>query len=397
MLNKFTVRNIFKKDFQRLFSNTKIEGRSKRIFLVPGERDLYDPVIRIISEELAKGTHLSDEILDEFLFEQLFYASNNWQYIYRNEDFASIFRGGTEQEITDFINGVEGLNLNALLVDNIGEEEFSICTTRLESEGGQVKKINFLLKIDTVENENEKLYMFSGITIDLENDLVIIRVNQTLQDLYKMDPMDMLRTIKDMLNASNRYGVSFETLNLHVVGLNEEEPKTVISQLLRELSSEAEDILNSEVPENTDNDIREFLEGKGLPREEDYIQQIKSVIFQDIAKKCAETTFSNGWIFRFVFREGATTRASSRTEDRTPIYGSRVYWHLKELIFNSDDVQEAGFHWYLTDPTQTDDPDFVQVRLESKYDALIIHYYYKMREGRKEKEEYVLSKIIENL
>lgn len=102
----------------------------------------------------------------------------------------------------------------------------------------------------------------------------------------------------------------------------------------------------------------------------------------------------NGWVFRFVFREGQLTRASSRTDDKSPIYGSKVYWHLKELIFKSNEMREAGFHWYIDDPTLTDDPKFVIVRLEARSDTLIIHYYYRMRSSeRKEIEDYVLQKV----
>ncbi|PAD69922.1 hypothetical protein CHH83_05815 [Bacillus sp. 7586-K] len=397
MLSLSTLRNIYKKDiYEQLLRRHNVPNRSVRIQQAT-EGDRYSPIQRILNEELNSGL-LSEQIVDDFLFNQLFYAINNWHYVYVNHDINQRLISNTTEEILTFLQNINELNFNRPLTYTIGQGNYNVCTTRVEIIDESLKKINILIKVGTAEEQDQYIHFFSGITIDLESNLVIIRFNQHLLDLYEEDIMDVLNNIKDMLNGANRYGDPFEPLEFNVIGLNEEKPKQIISELFKEVSNEAELILNREVPQNTEADIREFLVGKGLPCEEDYIQQIKSVIFQDIASKCEETLFPNGWVFRFVFREGQYTRASSRTDDKSPIYSSKVYWHLKELIFNSEDMQESGFHWYLDDPTETEEPRFVQVRLESRLDTLIIHYYYKMRtHDRKEKEDYVLRKISEYL
>ncbi|MFB5935535.1 hypothetical protein ACE8FZ_19940 [Peribacillus frigoritolerans] len=296
-----------------------------------------------------------------------------------------------------FFEGHDDFKYNHLLTDKLDKDEYQLCTTRLEFSHNRLKNIHFLFKIGVSESSGEYYNFFSAVTIELETNMVIFRFDQHLLDCYPADPLDIISSLKDIINGVNKKHEIFDILEFNVIGMHVEAPKKIISSLFKELSSEAEDILNKEVPSQTDNDIREFLEGKGLPFEEDYIQQIKSVLFQDISQKCADTFFVNGWVFRFVFREGQLTRASSRTDDKSPIYGSKVYWNLKELIFKSDEMKESGFHWYLTDPFD-ESPEFVQVRLEARNDSLIVHYYYKMRSpDRKEKEDYVLRKIKEYL
>ncbi|GGE81393.1 hypothetical protein [Priestia taiwanensis] len=395
MLTHNTLRNIYKKDFEDFFRLHKVHRRSVRIVPETGQ-DRYTPIQNIITEELESQEKFSDTSFDEFMYQQLFYSINNWHYVYKNED--CIFNSNTSlEDVIYFLEMHPALNFNKPLTDNLGSERYLLCTTRIEVIDDCLKSINFLIKIGDVESNSENCYFFSAITIDLEHNLVIIRFNQNSLESFEEDPSDVLVKLKDLLNgASQRDGVisPFESLNLNVIGLNEEVSKRIISTLFKELSSEAEDILNARVPENTENDIREFLENKGLPCEEDYVQQIKSVLYQDISQTCADTIFANGWVFRFVFREGRLTRASSRTDDRSPIYGSKVYWHLKELIFKSEEMYEAGFLWYLENPGEFEEAKYVEVRLESRNDSLILHYYYKMRTSdRKEKEEFVLRKI----
>lgn len=395
LLTHATLRNIFKQDFEKFFRSYQVPGRSVRIIPEAGQ-DRYTPIQNMIKEELESGEHFSEENVDTFMYQQLFYSTNNWHYVYQNNE--CVFNKDTPlEDIISLLESRPELQYNRLLISDIETEKYSLCTTRIESNNYNLKSINFIIKIGNVELNSEKYNFFSAITIDMEHNLVIIRFNQNLLDNFGSDPLDVLTHLKDLLNGFVQQGEEinpFEPLGLNIIGFNEEVPKKIISSLFKELSSEAEDILNARVPENTDNDIRGFLVEKGLPSEEDYIQQIKSVIYQDISQTCANTIFANGWVFRFVFREGQLTRASSRTDDRSPIYGSKVYWHLKELIFKSDEMYEAGFLWYLENPENTEDPKYVEVRLESRSDSLILHYYHKMRNtDRKEKEDFVLRKI----
>jgi hypothetical protein len=393
MLSINTLRNIHKKDFEKFFSTNKVKLRSKRIIPNAGE-ERYTPISRIIREELHNQTSFTDLEMDEFLFNQLFYATNNWHYVYQNQDINQIFLSEDLDEVISFIEEIEDLKYNNLLIAKLETNQYALCTTRLEIVDDKVKAIHFLFKLGNVKTDEGYHTFFSAVTVDVENNLVTFRFNQNLLDSFDEDPLTVISMLKDILNGENSNYPALENLQLNIIGFNEEVPQRIISQLFKELSADAENILNQRVPENTESDIREFLRSKGLPSQEDYIQQIKSVIYQDISQTCADTLFTKGWVFRFVFREGRITRASSRTDDKSPIYGSKVYWHLKELIFKSEEMREAGFHWYIDNPIDNEEPTFVQVRLEARNDSLIVHYYYKMQSpNRKEKEDYVLQKI----
>ncbi|MEC0664513.1 hypothetical protein P8864_00870 [Priestia flexa] len=393
MLSINTLRNIHKKDFEKFFSTNKVKLRSKRIIPNAGE-ERYTPISRIIREELHNQTSFTDLEMDEFLFNQLFYATNNWHYVYQNQDINQIFLSEDLDEVISFIEEIEDLKYNNLLIAKLETNQYALCTTRLEIVDDKVKAIHFLFRLGNVKTDEGYHTFFSAVTVDVENNLVTFRFNQNLLDSFDEDPLTVISMLKDILNGENSNYPALENLQLNIIGFNEEVPQRIISQLFKELSADAENILNQRVPENTESDIREFLRSKGLPSQEDYIQQIKSVIYQDISQTCADTLFTKGWVFRFVFREGRITRASSRTDDKSPIYGSKVYWHLKELIFKSEEMREAGFHWYIDNPIDNEEPTFVQVRLEARNDSLIVHYYYKMQSpNRKEKEDYVLQKI----
>ncbi|MBU9711040.1 hypothetical protein [Evansella tamaricis] len=393
MLSLSTLRNIFKKDFEAFFRQYEVKKRSVRIQRNQNQ-DLYIPIKRMIDQELRSGESFSINQLDTFLYDQLFYSNNNWHYIYEYDEICFEDRHCLT-EVTEFFEKYKDEFLtDQLLTHNISNETMVLCTTRIEKENDIPKSINLLFKVGTVFIDNSHQNLFCGVTIDLEGNLIIIKFNYNLLENYEDDPMDVISSLKEILNGQEESNYDFfKQLGLNVIGFSEETPKKLISTLFKELSSEAEEILNSEVPPSTDNDIKDFLTEKDLPCNEDYIQQIKSVIFQEIAQRCANTMFRSGWVFRFIFREGQFTRASSRTENRSPIYGSKVYWHLKELIFKNNEMYEAGFFWYLSEPDD-EEPKYVDVRFEARSDALITHYYYKMRgPDRKEKEEFVLRKI----
>ncbi|WP_100406640.1 hypothetical protein [Bacillus solitudinis] len=392
MLSLFTLRNIFKKDFEQFFRDHNVKKRTVRIQAASGQ-ELYVPIKAMLEEELKEETSFSPEDLDRFFYDQLFYSNNNWHCIYPFDEIKFANHRDIKEVTNFFVEFKVEFKTNQLLTADLSAYDFTLCTTRIESKEGEAESINFLFKIGNVIVDNFNQHFFCGVTIDLVQNLVLFKFNQNLIDNFNLDQLDILKRLKGILNGENEDNSFFNELSLNVTSFSEETPKKLISYHFKELSAEAEALLSAEVPENTEKDIEDFLTEKGLPCNDDYIQQIKSVLFQDISKKCADTLFSSGWVFRFIFREGRYTRASTRTENRSPIYGSKVYWHLKELIFKNNEMSEAGFFWYLPGSTQ-EKPNYVDVRFEGRNDYLITHYYYTMRgPDRKEKEEFVLQKV----
>jgi hypothetical protein len=383
------------KDFFDFFKSKNVPDRNSRL-RADTTNARYSSILKVVNEELKSTTGaFNAEELDEFLFDNLFYSNNNYHYAYRLENLFFTTET-TEQQVEAFFANNPSLNYKKLLTD-VSVSDYELCTLRSEFSDGKLTSIKMLIKVETISTRSiPAIDMFSAVLIDLANKMVIFKFNLNHLDNIRKDPLDLLSILKKILHGEGTSWKIFNPIQINITSLNEEASKETIFKLFEELSLEAEELLDAQTLPDTEKNIENFLKEMGL-REvtEDYIQQIKAVIYQEISNTIKDSIFEKGWVFRFVFREGQTTRASTRTDDRGPIYGSKVYWHLKELIFKETKMIESGFHWHIKNNTGED--DYVQVRLESRSDTIIMHYYYNMRYGRKEKEDFVVRKINEYL
>src|SRR5690606_17409952 len=128
----------------------------------------------------------------------------------------------------------ETFKYNQLITNELGNESFELCTTRLEFSNNSLKEINFLFKIDVVESGEEYYNFFSAVTVDIPRNLVIIRFDQHLMDCHEHDSLDLINEIKGILNGANVRYESFDLLELNVIGMHSELPKKIISSLFKE-------------------------------------------------------------------------------------------------------------------------------------------------------------------
>jgi hypothetical protein len=396
MVSIFTLKNIYLKDWEDFFKRNNVHNISARL---KGDTThaRYQSVHKLITEELSKENgSFSTKQFDDYLFEQLYYSKNNYHFVSRfdNHNFTN---ESTMNDVNVFFEQHPELLLNKLLNDDERGTENVLCTTRIEVNNGKLIGINILVRITTIKTKRyPDVDMYSGILIDLVNNLIVFKFYLNYLDNIPKDPLTILTDLRKMVMGEGANGRKFEPLDLNIQSLNEKAARVAIFQLFEDLSFEAENILNGLTLPDTKEKIVSFLKNMKLTEiTEDYIEQIKAVIYQEISSTINDSIFEKGWVFRFVFREGLTTRASSRTIDFSPIYGSKIYWHLKELIFKAGELYEGGFHWYLYG--SSDIEQFVQVRIESKNDTIVLNYYNEIRSGRREKENFVLRKINEHL
>ncbi|MFT8320047.1 MAG: hypothetical protein ABF649_04010 [Bacillus sp. (in: firmicutes)] len=388
-----TLKNIFIGDLADFFKEKEVKGRSVRTQADPlGDR--YEKFLTVITEEISSpnGAFIEQEISD-FLFEKLFYDNNNYEFILKLSNcFATNMT--KQSDAQKYLQSNSSLKFNETLTTVINfSSKYELCTTRLECKSDKVIAIHLLVRLGTVKENLGDINFFTGITIDLENNLVVIRMPFRQLELFEKEPLVLLKEIKDMLSGYGAAGNDFKPIKLKVSSLDEDTASRVIFKLYQELSSEAEALLNSRILEGTEEKIKKFLNTMGISVVKDeYLEQIKAVIYQDIAKSINPSLFKKGWIFRFDFREGDHTRATSKHEERGPIYSSKTYWQLKELIYGEETMHEAGFHWKIPGTTE-----FVDVKIIARNDTIIVHYYYKMRNARKEKDEFVIRKIAEHI
>lgn len=384
MFTEATLRNIQKNEFRDFFQQNKVQNIDKRMHT--SDRRDYRPILNILMEELKwKTSEITPEVIDQFLFDQLYYSKMNVHYLYRYNNFF-IQDNMRVIDAETYLKKFDNLLLNSSLTNKHINGTFQLCTTRIEAVNNDVKSINLLLKLGSFRSTRGEINFFAGVKIDVEHRAILFKFNLNLLEQYGLEKKKLISDLKQLLLTSS----TFQPLNLNIVSINEAAAGKAIFKLFRDLSEDAERLLNSRVIPDTDDKIRAFLQDMNVNKiENDYVQQIKAVIYQDLSNSFTDTFFKNGWVFRFVFREGDFTRASSRTDDFNPIYSSKVYWHLKELIFKQAELQEAGFQWYLSQKEK----DFVHVKLESRDDTMIIQYYHGMQKNRKEKEALVLRKI----
>lgn len=390
------IKNIQVKELRLFLSENKVQGRTTRIKSSSTELK-YTDYLKVLEEEMLsveEGT-LTPETIDKFVYEHLFFANNNLHFIF---NFNSYFHENPRncEEVNQLFTRIPELSYNQSLVDwDDNTDKINLCTTRaVFFENGELKSLNFLFRIAVLSLEYGRTSVFCGVTLDFEYNFLIMKFNQNQFSRMEGEPLSIINSIRSVLSGAGDFDSSFSWMDIRLQQLNEDSVNTAIYKLFADLSLEAEMILESRMTEDTINHIDCFMENIGLkdlePKiKDEYIKQIKAVIYQDISRTMEEAKFEKGWVFKLGFREGDFSKASQNAEKRSPVYSQQVFWQLKEIIHRTGKMQEGGFHWKFKDT-------FVDVRMESKNGSLLVYYYSRLRKGRREKEEYVLRKVAEN-
>lgn len=387
MLYESTLRNLWKNEYNTFLKKLKVEKLTARLHTHHSSD--YSKIISVIKEEIINSKSLVNEVnVDRFLFDNFFYNVNSYHYIYRfnaffeDKDYSVI-------NITNYLKKHINLKYNEPLIDFIPDTDFKLCTTRIEEKDNIVEKINILIYVSDAVTKRGKVGLYASVQIDLGKKLVAIKFNLNILEQHHYEKMYIIdRIIERITDIKGIY----KPLGLNLVSHNETQIRKTIHNLFKELSEQAETLLNDKVPRDTEANIKKFLKEMNVSEKNDYIKQVKAVIYQDISETFNKSLFNNGWVFRFVFREGDTTRASSTTDNFEPIYSKKVYWNLKEMMFKSNELIETGVVWNTFGNLKP-----VAVKLEQKSNVLIVQYYQIYKENRKEKEDFVLQKINRNL
>lgn len=393
ILDVKTLNNIQLQDIMDFFKLYDVPNRTVR-FKANTTPIRFLKALDIIRTETSdeQGSFTINDI-DAFLFNQLFYVKNNYHFVYKYNECA-FTKDSNVIDVERLLSNDPALKFNKLVPYwSESGEKVDLCTTRIESDpDGKLKSILLLLKIDTISGKYGLTHVFCSVTIDVVNEVVLIKFDHSQFEDLKEEPLVILESLKNTLSGLGAEGNKFLGLNLSIISLNKHLTLKAIYMMFKELSNEAESILKSKVNKETEDKIIAFINSISLKEvKQEYIEQVKAVIYQDISSNMKEEIFRKGWVFRFHFREGDHTRATSKQDKRQPVYSSKTFWQLKELIHSEEEMYEAGFHWNLNETPG--DEKFVDVRVEQKNGTMILHYYYQMRVDRKEKEDFVIRKI----
>ncbi|MFD9627701.1 hypothetical protein [Peribacillus muralis] len=391
MINIKTLKNIYKNEFYPFLENL---GYKNVPLLVRGKNTYDYSVLRnFLETEISRSNSpLNKENLNEFLYNKLFFEKNNYHYVY---NLSSFFSNSKNIEYTDIEEVLKNpvLHLNDTLSDFIPSNELELCNTKVITEFSKgktlVSQIQFLFFIEELAFVKKgDINLFCCVDINLESNFLSFKFNHNLIDNLE-DKTKLLDKLIIKLQSSLDILKDF---NIKITTHNETTVKRTIQNLFIELSDQAEKLLQKQVDSGVERKIKEFLDDIKVPQTSDYIKQIISVAYQHVSKSFEKPLFKDGWAFRFVFKEGDNTRASSSNDDLDPVYSKQVYWNLKELMFREKgtDFIEAGLLWY-TDKGASP----VSIKIEQKNNLIILQYYRKEYNviKRKEKEQYVLRKI----
>ncbi len=397
MISERTLKNIAIKDLKTFCTDYKVPGRdvktqaSSTVLKYGKYRDLFE-------NELTKDKPVFDaEELDEFLFNYLYYVKHDVHYIYQFTSDLNVLQMDGEAIANHFYeNHILQYNQSLIDWDEANRNIIDLCTIRSEfGDQGYVRTLNLLLKVGVVSHDELGMTnFFCGLKLNFETGILVIKCySDQMKDYSKSRNAQSMNVVDIVLNSIQ--GSAFECLGITVNELNEENAQSVIYKLYAELSSEAEAFLDKEMGIGPEQQIHQFLQNLKVSKSnddyDDYVEQIKAVVYQDISKKIGSARFKSGWVFKFRFREGDHSKASSSADKRQAVYSCKAFWQLKELIHGIEKLEDGGFHWNMNNIAG--DEEFVDVRMESKNGTLIVYYYLVTKSKRKEKEEYVLQKI----
>ncbi|MGH1847163.1 hypothetical protein ABE869_10150 [Enterococcus gilvus] len=162
---------------------------------------------------------------------------------------------------------------------------------------------------------------------------------------------------------------------------------------------------------------KKFLEENFVLKEPDkFVEKALSMKYQDQATQMPMKSFTNsgGYIFGFSFVEKQITRSDNKSEKKKPIYESKLYWNLKDLIDEYPNLSQLSIYWKFnkydfdkkTIDSTEDELSFVELDYRSNNNDLVLHYYVKGNQSpileensldRRRREDYALRKINEYL
>lgn len=394
MLTQKTLRNIPKNVFHPLLQYYE----HKNIHNITRGKDGYDysRFIDFLDEELeVDGTFKND--LDKVIKENLYYNQMSQHYIYNLNSFLKSKNRIKESEIIHILNEEE-FNLNQNILDYKCSKTYDICNTSYST-----KKVNgvscltnlkFLIFLDTLEKREKDFNLFCAIDIDFEAKFITFKFNTHIFEISK-DPHGIINSINNLFHDKSS---PLSKLEIEAVSHNLSTVRKMIQNIFIELSQQAEDIIKKKLPPYVDCEIKDFIEKFDIDYRQEYKNQIISVIYQDIGSQFTVNDFKDGWVFRFLFKEGDNTRASSRSENTYKhIYDSQIYWNLKDLMFDRKGTEflEASFLWNVNPHENDIDIGSVSVRIAQNNDDIKLNYYSHKHNSidRKEKEKVVLQNI----
>lgn len=377
ILRNFEIKNILDEilpnhieDYRKKMRDSGINGNS------------WEKIAHLLNENMNENPDV-DAAIDSELFKKLIYDVQDHVYIFPIESEID-----AEELITRFDSEPQ-LNrpLNAIVQNN---EKF--ISLRIEG-----NRILILYRFDTIglgENE-QKTNFYVTCVLDFDNSLLHIRLRRHYLSKSTNRLISVLDEIKKFINKLDG--------DIVIKSFSETTVQSLLYNIFKEESSRAENVISQHAKEQlteetVDAKINNFLKNElKMSEPELYSDRVKSAFYQDLSLHLDPKEFYNGFIFAFTFLDKNFIKSSTRNPKKDPIYNSKVYWNLKDLIHEYEEVSELACYWKFNEDNfekpAGEEFEFVEISLKEKYGSIEIHYYRSPAVKRRLKESYVHYRI----
>jgi len=359
-----------------------IEDYSKKLRTVEVTGSTWEKISLILNENMNENPE-GDEIIDSILFEKL---------IFDVQDHVHLYPIVSEINADELISRFEGQpQLNRYINATIDKDEKFISIRKDEN------KVLILYRFETIKlgGGEQSANFYVPCILDFDNSLLQIRLRKHYLSKSSSNHATVLEQVKTFIKKLDG--------DIAVLEYNESAIHSLLYQIFKEESEKAETVIKEHMKDHlTEEQVNEkilmFLKDElKMSDPELYADRVKSAFYQDLSLHLDPSEFYNGFIFAFTFLDKNFIKSSTRNPKRDPIYNSKVYWNLKDLIHEHEEVSELSCYWKFNEKNfkvpQGDSFEFVEVSLRERDGSIEIHYYNNPSEKRRLKEDYVHFRI----
>jgi hypothetical protein len=359
-----------------------IEDFSKKLKAIETPGRNWTKIVEVLNDNLSENEE-SDTLIDQVLFERI---------VYNLQDHVHLYHLESEIDADEFISRFEeepqyNRKINATVA---ADEKF----ISIRKEGNRVI---ILYRFETIKlgGDEQKAIFYVPCILDFENSLLQIRLRKHYMSRSSAKHAQVMGKLKEFVNNLD--------VDISIHDYTETSIHSLVYQIFKEESVKAEAVIKEHMKDLTEETVNEkilsFLQNElKMAEPELYSDRVKSAFYQDLSLHLDPTEFYKGFIFAFTFLDKNFIKSSTRNPKRDPIYNSKVYWNLKDLIHEYEEVSELSCYWKFDEHDFEKQPEglnfeFLEVSLRERNGSLEIHYYNSPSEKRRLKEDYVHSRI----
>lgn len=413
ILNKLTNNQLY--DYLDDGKIDKLDSKVNQVRKKRGDLRGIDYLRIVLNEELNELNDTLVDSIEQDLFD-FFFSVDPEQNYYKKIGLTS---GKDEYSVWESIvkNDFYSKYIDRKLFEIEDVLEHQIISIRRDRKSVKIL-LQFGLSV-TRRRRQEKLFMVS-VKIDLENMVLSFGYKHaaftSLQDVYKIRRDKMIEQIELLIGKMG--------LPVYIMEYEEIPVQKALFKIFSEEVSRTNELIEKEIKSQISDGsdpIKEIMESiydflsktMLLNNPEEFVDKALSIKFQDIAKNMSKSKFikNGGYIFGFGFADRKVTKSMNKSDSKDPVYESKIYWSLKDIIFEYKEISSLALYWKfdlddfgsdVTNASVTSNISFTEVEYTSVSGKLSIHHFVNsenmfissvVAKEKERKQEYALYRI----